>query len=527
MVPLPRSVVAASSLRLEGDKSVLLTISYNVMTLRSRLILGLVTIAIILVGPLVLGIQSLRALKDDANQLADKDFTASLLLGRLREGLSVVRHSELALLFRRDQESRDAMDRQINHAAVLADSLKELDLPDYSQGILSSVAEVSDAAQLEYKAAFEGDTAVADAISSKKFVPALDRADSTVKVAEHRLQDRTAIRANTQVDNIDNTEHASILALVLALIIAGAVGIWLTRSISRPVWDLESGMRAVADGDLDYRLTIPQDRGDEFGELARSFHAMTTQLNELDKLKAEFVSIASHELKTPINVIIGYLQLLEEGVYGELSEPQRQIHKTLVVQANTLQRLVKQLLDISRFEAGGGRLELRDAHISTIRKDLENAFNVLAIQREVIFCVEERPGVPDVVHWDVDRINEVLGNLLANAFKFTPHGGSVTLVLEPAANDDGVRMQVRDTGAGIPPEQLPRIFDKFYQADNQGAAHAGGSGLGLAIAKQIVDAHGGSITCDSTPGIGTTFTITLPVHAANGSLQRDQSPAAA
>jgi len=488
------------------------------MTLRSRLILGLVTISIILVGPLVLGIQSLRELKDDANALASRDFAASLLLGRMREVLFDVQRTELSLLFMKDSVSRNAMDRQIMQAAAMADSLGKFDLPEYANGILASVQELTGAAQLEFKAALEGDTAVADAVSSKRFVPALTRADSMVKVAERRLQVRTATRARSQAQSIDRTERASIIALVLALLTAGAIGFWLTRSISRPIWDLEAGMRAVAEGGLDYQLRIPLARTDEFGKLARSFQDMTNQLNELDKLKAEFVSVASHELKTPINVIIGYLQLLEEGVYGDLTAQQREIHHTIVAQAHTLQRLVKQLLDVSRFEAGGGRLELRDVHVSTIRKDLEAAFNVLALQRGVRFCVDERAGVPDVVHWDVDRINEVLGNLLSNAFKFTPNGGSVTLAIQPA--EDGVRMEVRDTGAGIPPEQLPRIFDKFYQADNQDAAHAGGSGLGLAIAKQIVDAHGGGITCESTPGVGTTFTITLPVHAARGSFQQ-------
>ena len=491
------------------------------MTLRSRLILGLVTTSVILVGPLVLGIQSLRELKKDANTLADTDFAASLLLGRMREALADVRRTELGVLFRKDEQSRDAMERQVGRAAAMADTLAGFDLPEYAKGILVSVRELEDAAPSEYTAALTGDTAKADSISAKKFVPALLRADSMVKVVEHRLQVRTGERASLQARSIDRTERASVLALVLALVIAGSIGFWLTRSISGPIRDLESGMRAVADGDLAYQLEIPATRTDEFGELARSFQDMTRQLNELDKLKAEFVSVASHELKTPINVIIGYLQLLEEGVYGDLTTQQRQIHQTLVVQANTLQRLVKQLLDVSRFEAGGGRLELRDAHIATIRKDLESAFNVLALQRQVRFCVEVRDGVPDVVHWDVDRINEVLGNLLSNAFKFTPHGGSVTLVIEPVP--DGVRMKVRDTGAGIPPEQLPRIFEKFYQADNQGAARADGSGLGLAIAKQIVDAHGGSITCESTPGVGTTFTITLPVQAARGSFQQREA----
>jgi signal transduction histidine kinase len=173
---------------------------------------------------------------------------------------------------------------------------------------------------------------------------------------------------------------------------------------------------------------------------------------------------------------------------------------------------VKQLLDISRFEAGGGRLELREVRLDSLRKELESAFHVLAVQREIDFCVEEKDGLPEEVYWDLDRINEVLGNLLSNAFKFTPHGGSVMLTLSPT--EDGVRMEVRDTGAGISAEQLPHIFEKFYQADNQGSARAAGSGLGLAIAKEIVDAHGGTISCESKPGVGTCFTITLPIHAA-------------
>src|SRR5437764_9408719 len=125
---------------------------------------------------------------------------------------------------------------------------------------------------------------------------------------------------------------------------------------------------------------------------------MNRQLGELDKLKAEFVSVASHELKTPINVIIGYLQLLEEGVYGPLTPQQQQIHKTLGVQASSLLRLVKQLLDVSRFEAGGGRLELRDIQLDSLLRELESAFHVLAMQREVKFCVDEREGIPQTVH---------------------------------------------------------------------------------------------------------------------------------
>jgi len=496
------------------------------MTLRSRLALGLVMIALILVGPLVFAIQSLRDLKRDANTLANTDFAASLLLGRLREGLSDVRQTELGLLFTKTEASRDTLDRRVVQVAALADSLSHFNLLDYGEKIGSSVRQIADAAPAEYDAALAGKAEVADSLSEHVFVPAVKRAEATVRTAESALQLRTSARASDQARRITATQNASIIALVLALVIAGSIAFWLTRTISQPINDLKAGMSAVADGDLEYQLKIPPARSDEFGELARSFLEMNRQLAELDKLKAEFVSVASHELKTPINVIIGYLQLLEEGVYGPLEQKQLDVHKTLVVQANTLLRLVRQLLDVSRFEAGGGRLEPRLVKIDDLLSELEAAFHVLALQREVRFSVHRCEGLPDDVYWDLDRINEVLGNLLSNAFKFTPHGGQVQLTVD--AVDIGVRMRVADTGAGIPPDQLHRIFDKFYQADNQGAARAVGTGLGLAIAKQIVEAHGGTISCQSTEGVGTTFTIMLPTRVQRrSSLQRAVTGSAA
>ena len=483
------------------------------MTLRSRLVIGLVTIAIILVGPLVFAVSSLFRLRADALQLRETEIAALIVLGRLRDGLNDLRREELALLFSRDQASADAMTRELYHAARLADTLARYSLPTFASDIATSIQLISAAAPSEYRAALNDQTALADSLSSHAFVPALTRADSVVRAAEQKVRERTSQRVEDETTRIAYITSASIGALLLAIAIAAVISIWLTRTISRPIFELRSGMQAVADGDLDYRLKASRARTDEFGQLAAGFDEMTRQLAELDKLKAEFVSVASHELKTPINVMIGYLQLLEEGVYGRVDPKQKDVHRTLTTQANVLLRLVKQLLDVSRFEAGGGRLEPRAVSLNRLVSDLERAFHVLAVQREIDFRVEREPGLPDEVFWDPDRINEVVGNLLSNAFKFTPHGGAVELILEPM-EDDAVLMRVHDTGAGIPAEQLPRIFEKFYQADNQRSARAAGSGLGLAIAKQIVEAHGGSILCESTPGVGTTFSIALPVRVS-------------
>jgi signal transduction histidine kinase len=492
------------------------------MTLRSRLGVGLVLIALILVGPLVWAIWGIEQLRGDAKNLRERDFEASQLIGRLRDGLNDLRRDELSLLFNPTVANSELMGRELKHVGALTDSLTKYQLPDYARGIEPSVDSMTRVAPVEFNAAVRGDTTTADSLSSKAFVPALSRVDSLVKMAERALLSRTSDDASAEGARITLIASGSVLALLLAIVVAGAVAFWLTRSISGPIFDLRAGMRAVADGDLSYRLGTVGDKSDEFGQLAASFTEMTRQLSELDKLKAEFVSVASHELKTPINVMVGYLQLLDEGIYGPVDPRHVEVLRTLEAQANTLARLVNQLLDVSRFEAGGGRLEPRTVNLDDMLAELERSFHVLAVQREIEFRVEREDGLPFEVYWDADRINEVVGNLLSNAFKFTPHGGTVSLTLE--ADQGSVIMRVRDTGAGIPPEQLPRIFEKFYQADNQRAARAAGTGLGLAIAKGIVEAHGGWISCESTVGVGTTFTIRLPARATRRSVAQRATP---
>ena len=202
-----------------------------------------------------------------------------------------------------------------------------------------------------------------------------------------------------------------------------------------------------------------------------------------------------------------------------MTPKQKEILETIAKQAQTLTRLVKRLLDISRFEASGGKVEVRQIDLHRFLRTLESSFSVLANQRDIAFSVEHGEALPTKVSWDEDRINEVLGNLLSNAFKFTPRGGKVALQVAAAGNK--VVITVIDTGAGIEAEQLPQIFDKFYQADNQAQAATKGTGLGLAIAREIVEAHGGQITVESRVGEGTTFVVTLPTEALGARKRRE------
>jgi signal transduction histidine kinase len=479
------------------------------MTLRARLGWGLLAIAVVLLIPLLLSIRSLEQLYATSRLLRDREFAASLLLGSLRERTDDTRRAEDALIIIHDEKSAMRMQRQVDTLFILSDSLARYRLELPASQIRASLDALRSGARDEYEQAAAGRGTVSEMISSQRTRPAIAMVDSAIDASAALLRTRTRQRISDATAATLNAERLAAGALIVALLIAAIIAAWLLRSIARPVKELDRGMRAIAEGDLTYRLVLPSDEQTEFGRLATSYRTMARQLAELERLRAEFVGVASHELKTPINVIIGYLDLMKEGLYGELSDQQKQILETISKQANTLTRLVKRLLDISRFEASGGKLDIREVNLPRFLGTLESSFSVLAMQRGISFGIDHHEHLPERVFWDEDRINEVLGNLLSNAFKFTERGGTVRLVVAP--EDDRVVITVADTGAGIPPAQLPHIFDKFFQADNQAQAATKGTGLGLAIAKEIVAAHGGDIAVESEVGAGTTFTVTLPI----------------
>jgi signal transduction histidine kinase len=483
------------------------------MTLRARLALSLVIIAAVLVVPLVVARFAMQSLHREMRELREGDFQASLLLGRLRDAVADVRAREVALGVLTSDTANVDLRTALTKATALNDSLGRFHLESSTSRIHSALATITPAAQREYEALASKKVDLAEHISRDTIGPSLREAERAIGPAEGLLRTRTADRVAAADEALTDGERFALGALAVALLLATAISLWLTRSISKPVLELEKGMRAIADGELGYRLRYDVTRGDEFGRLAMSFQEMTRQLTELDKLKAEFVSIASHELKTPINVIQGYLQLMMEGIYGPVNGKQEPIIRTIQAQSKTLQRLAHQLLDVSRFEAGGGRIEPRPIQLPQMLDELERTFHVLAVQREIDFQVIRSDGLPVDVTWDWERINEVTGNLLSNAFKFTGAGGTVHLTAGPSEN--GVCIQVQDSGAGIAPDQLKHVFQKFYQADNQNSASAKGTGLGLAIAKEIVEAHQGKISVQSTVGKGTTFTLTLPIAVVN------------
>lgn len=479
------------------------------MTLRARLAVGIVSIAVTLILPLIIALRGLDELHTSAERLADEAFAGSVALRRVQESLDDAQQAENAVLFVHDSASLHRMTTAVAELRQGADSLRARELRAPADTIVAAAKTLEQYAQPEFAAAASRNAADAERVSEQHMRPALASIGLTIHEAERLLQARTQQTMHDAAGAASASRRVAAMSLFAALGIGAVLAVILTRSISRPVRELDRGMRQVADGDLDAKVNLDPHRGDEFGRLASSFATMTAQLAELDRLRSEFMSIATHELKNPINVLIGYAQLLNDEVYGPLNSRQREAVTTVERQAQALNRLVRRLLDVSRFEAGGVSLEIRDINLEQMLRDLHQGFHVLAGERGIALDLDLQTSLPRTVEWDGDRVTEMLGNLIANALNFTPRGGRVTIAA--AHVDSRVQLQVRDTGVGISAEQLPHVFEKFYQARNQKAARAKGSGLGLAISKEIVEAHGGSIVADSAQGSGTVFTIMLPI----------------
>ncbi len=294
--------------------------------------------------------------------------------------------------------------------------------------------------------------------------------------------------------------YSGLAALALALFLA----FWVARWVADPLQKVVTAASQFPGG----LQTLPLEGPQEVRELTGAYNLMTARVQASQKSQREFVANVSHELKTPLTSIQGFAQAILDGT---AVTPQEREHAAQIIfdESGRMYRLVLDLLDLARLETGTADLKRAELDLGLLVTTVVGRFDLQARSAGVTLEVFPSPQGLPALPGDGDRLAQVFTNLVENALKFTPAGGKITVQIARQAG--GAEVQVQDSGAGIAPEALPHIFDRFYQADlarSGGENH--GAGLGLAIAWEIVAAHGGKISVRSAPGQGSLFSVWLP-----------------
>ncbi|MDR3708009.1 MAG: HAMP domain-containing sensor histidine kinase [Capsulimonadaceae bacterium] len=311
-------------------------------------------------------------------------------------------------------------------------------------------------------------------------------------------------------DILRSAESPMIITLVVVLVLSAIIGYFVARDITAPMNRIEKALRAIGRGELDFRLDINTGGQDEMHDLAKAVNRMAESLSAAETMRSDFLSFVSHELRSPLTSIRGFIQTLEaDPSFSE--EDRMDIYQIIHDEADRLLRMIGELLDVARIQAG--------TPITLVTQRFDSARHIQKVaeimrahtQKHVLEVV--RPSGPVPVVADPDKFDQIVINLLSNAIKYSPDGGKIVITLEPGA--DNIRIAIEDTGVGMTPDQAAHVFDKFYRVSDKvrvprRLARVEGSGIGLYLTRALVEAHHGRIEVSSQEGVGSTFTVTLP-----------------
>jgi signal transduction histidine kinase len=294
---------------------------------------------------------------------------------------------------------------------------------------------------------------------------------------------------------------ASIIGGVIVALIGTGLAFVFSRHLSQPLSKLATAARQIASGDFDAEIHVST--GDEMEEVAHAFNFMKDSLKANEEARHKLVADVAHELRTPLAVLRGNFESMQEGI----TEPTQETMVCLHDEVLRLSRIVQDLLNLGQMESGGFPLSLQPTRLEDVIVRVVSVFAAETDARGIHLETNMQGALP-TIQADPDRIAQVLVNLLANAVHYTPDGGRISV--SASCVDGDIVVSLTDSGPGISEEDLPHVFDRFYRTDRARDRATGGTGLGLAIARGIITAHKGSIWVESEPGLGTTFTFSLP-----------------
>ena len=488
------------------------------MKLATKISAGYLILIGLMLSALVYQASIIFSLNSMSEKLSQVNFQAAHLVYQLKQDLSLSKEFTQKFFVTRDGAFRQEMNRAKGRFAEDLDRLGDLSLSKAEAGKVRELDEVWDeysrdtftpAAESEFSPA---ENKLLD--SHLEYLDDLDQlAEETIQVIEESILAtvQQAGRAGRQAD-----KH-SLTAVGLAVLLGLVICVPIIRSISSRLDRLTQGTREIAKGNFEYR--IYEDGSDEFGQLAAEFNSMARRLSEQDRVKKDFFSYVSHELKTPLGSIHETIRLLLDRIPGPLEEKQERLLKLNLKSAERLSAMIGNLLDLSRIEAGMMQYEFGNHDLVTLAERTLAEFEPKLREKQVLIRTSfPDEGVP--VRCDEIRLRQVIENLLDNALKFSPQGSSIGLAIhnQDEAPDAGaqresnggfVALDVSDRGPGVPDRYKRSIFDQFSQINGGKKGTGQGAGLGLAICRNIVDSHGGRIWVQDHSGGGTVFSVLL------------------
>ncbi len=343
-------------------------------------------------------------------------------------------------------------------------------------------------------------TIAANLLGARIFADDLHAQLASVPVADKALAEAALLASFRRA-----ISQALLAAAGAAALVGLVTSVLLLRQLLHPLTEIARSSQRIAEGRYDERVAVPA--SDELAIVANSFNQMAESLERVEQQRVTLIGNVAHELRTPLTGIEGYLEGLIDGVFT----PEPAVFGEMQHEVRRLRRLIDDLQTLSHVEAGQVSLHLADVDLVAVAQRVVNQLRPQTITNCLELAVMPE-AAPLLVRADPDRLAQILLNLVGNAVRYTPEGGCITVRLGIAG--PMARAEVIDTGIGIPAEEMPYLFERFYRVDRSRARSSGGSGIGLTIARHLAWAMGGEISASSPgPGQGSTFTLTLPLAA--------------
>ena len=484
------------------------------LSIFGRLTIGFLAIILVMASVSMFALYQIRQIIDQSTSLVAHHYPAIDTVKWLLANIYAQERSDREYLAVGDQVFLEKFNEEADEFRRTVASLKDQDGSQDSRQFLIT----AEAVQEKYTVLFHRYAALKASTPRQKLSEYESRRKALISEIAAALQSSLEIHetlvAAALKDSLQRSQQAERLtttlgmaAVILGIGFAGVA----TYTILAPLRRLQEHIRKIGQGEFRNAINVPVPS--DLCDLVESVRSMATKLQDLDDMKAEFLSHMTHELRSPMTAVHAGTQLLLEQIPGPISENQRTTLQIMEESSREVINMISGLLDLAKFESG-----MMEYHPTSV--DLMSNVHAaiqkvqLLAERERIRIIVNAPSDPVRVHVDENRIQQVLDNLLSNALKFSPEGALVCLKLEPDVQKKMLQISVSDTGRGIAPESLPHIFENFYGGSTSTSTKVPGSGIGLALAKKVVEGHGGRIWAESELGKGTTMRFILPLASS-------------